>query len=107
MPKNIALTPVVGGCAQNGVQPVYLNRKTVSELCNLIVQKQYEHVTLGTSYTLSPVLYTGCAQFYPLQKYSNNRDVHRVVPSIHRPNNKNDIGYLKKIYRKTVEEAKL
>jgi len=86
--------------ARNCVQPVHNPRKpvftTVCSLCKLFVQSPTPPRPLRTIprlYAAYPLAY---ATSYPQQVSTFNRGVLGLIPTVHRPNNKNYMNTLKK-----------
>ncbi len=94
-------------CVQSCVQAVYFELKTVPNLCNIFVQTIPRASTMRITTWLYTNLFNTCALLYPLKDNACNSGVIGVIPTVHTLNNKNDIRYLRKTNRKTVEEAKL
>ncbi len=91
-------------CVQAGVQPVQTPGKTVSSLCTYIVQTGPLPSPMRITHSLYAALCAAYAPNYPRLESVINRGGRGVMPTVHSPNNKNYMGNLKRIYRKTVEK---
>jgi hypothetical protein len=75
-------------CAKN----VYSMRATALPMCSTITQLTRQSAQVCTSMKLCTELYVSYTKNYPLINSSYNGGADKLIPTMHRPNNKNYIG---------------